>query len=57
MCILILFIHLQYIVRNALDERIMAIQEQKRKLTDCAFNFKKKSARRNIDEIRILFGL
>lgn len=35
----------------------MAIQEEKRKLADLAFNFEKKSSGLNMNEIKILFDL
>ncbi|XP_061173292.1 helicase-like transcription factor [Saccostrea echinata] len=47
----------KYVVKDSIEERIIALQEQKRKLADCAFNFKKNSTRLNIHELRTLFDL
>ncbi|XP_056021452.1 helicase-like transcription factor isoform X3 [Ostrea edulis] len=47
----------KYIVKDSIEDKIMAIQEEKRKLADLAFNFEKKSSGLNMNEIKILFDL
>ncbi|XP_061173293.1 helicase-like transcription factor [Saccostrea echinata] len=48
----------KYVVKNTIEERILNLQEQKKKLMDCAFNnSKKKPEKLGINEIRTLLDV
>ncbi|XP_062596908.1 helicase-like transcription factor isoform X2 [Saccostrea cucullata] len=48
----------KYVVKNTIEERILNLQEQKKKLMDCAFNYnKKKTEKPGINEIRALLDV
>jgi SNF2 family DNA or RNA helicase len=45
------------VVKDTIEERILRLQEQKKKLMDCAFNNKQKPEKLGINEIMTLLNI